>query len=553
MKWQRFTLILLLMAFSGRADAALSVSPSILEAEAFPGATKRLSFAIQNSLADPIRCSVSFLSMRVTGDGLPTPVEDAPRSCRDWLTLKEPSFELGPRAGRQVFIDLKCPRETTGGYYALISCDAEETGVSPSDEITQDGLRASVKFRHRNYIVIMLTVRGGLLEAIAEPGAPLFSMNEDGRSLNMGVPLRNRGNIHTRVVGNVEVLSIEGQPLGEQPLSAGRGFLLPMHERLLQTQSPLNLTDGEYIASITLQDLGRQTPMKARFPFNLRNGIPELVSSDDSTSQKEEVFPPPGFVISPPITEIELRPGAAKRIPLEIVNLTRETLPIRTEMLHWERTPDGQDFVLRSQAAHGHSAIPSLSISPDTFELPPLGKRRVLLTASTNSPLEGEQYAAVTGFRQDVKLDDSPMALSRRSTLVRLTSPTPVSAMVRVDGLSSPKLESKGYIFEATVSNTGLVGATLDVSLEVKDSQGSAIDKLTVPEIRNTLVQAGGKRLIRFLWTRILTPGDYESELLLRYDPNLPALTHKSRFRITETNAIEPLPAAFQLDGGVTE
>lgn len=540
---QRLSVLVLLALWASGAEAALSVSPNILEAEEYPGGMQTFNVSLQNDDQSTLDCSIAVYSMRIMGEGLPTAVEDAPRSCRDWIRPKEPTFVLGPKSGKQVIFDLKCPRETSGGYYAIIAFDGKDSGAAnPVSAGDEGGIKASIRFAHRVYVVVMLTVKGGEIQAIVDAGAPVFRNLKDGRSISLEVPVRNRGNIHTRIVGNAEIRSKDGQVLSSSRLASGKGFLLPMHERLLMTEEPLNLTDGIYQAIVALQREDVQTPMTTAFPFEIRNGAPVIINSATSSGESTDV--PPGFILKPPTLNMTVNAGATQRLPLEIINLTKQNLPVRLEVLEWNREADVQDLVSRTPAAHGHSGVPLLKVEPAQFALPPLGKRRVLVSAAGNANLKGDVYAAITGFRNDVKLSETDKALARRSSLVLVKSSQPTLITGEITDLSVPRKDASGLIFEAVVANMGDVGFNPDATLSLRDARGALVDKVTDPENANIMIQAGGSRRHLFTWTRILPPGEYVTEFSVRIDPNAPALSRKGGFRLTEDNKIVPVATA---------
>ena len=82
--------------------------------------------------------------------------------------------------------------------------------------------------------VVMLTAPGPDISARIEAGQPVLQESKSSGYL-VSVP-GQRGNIHARMGGTVEVRSDAGQMVEQFPLTAGRGFLLPEQERLFESR-----------------------------------------------------------------------------------------------------------------------------------------------------------------------------------------------------------------------------------------------------------------------------------------------------------------------------
>jgi hypothetical protein len=91
------------------------------------------------------------------------------------------------------------------------------------------------------------------------------------------------------------------------------------------------------------------------------------------------------------------------------------------------------------------------------------------------------------------------------------------------------------------IKNTGNVGVFPDISISVQNTAGDSVGKLTNPEARSSLVQAGGECEIKMLWNQVLDPGAYTGVLTLRYDPNTPPLSSRTQFEIVAPGGTDPV------------
>ena len=114
--------VLLLPLCAPAAQAQLALPPTIVEPRSYPGGLSTFTLSVVNNGDRPLDCTASRYAMEVRGSGLPTPVDDAPRSCRDWLEVQPASFTLSPKQGQRLVCRVCPPKDAAGGDYAPLSC-----------------------------------------------------------------------------------------------------------------------------------------------------------------------------------------------------------------------------------------------------------------------------------------------------------------------------------------------------------------------------------------------------------------------------------------------
>ncbi len=511
--------------------AQMALSPTILELKAYPGGFQTFFLSVSNNGKTPLRCTVSVSAMDVMGSGLPVAVENSPRSAKDWITLEPAEFELAPSSGKRIVGRIRPPRGTVGGYYALISVLGVPRGAARDGQEGAKGLKAGVRFLHRVQAVVLMTVPGSKIKAIIEPGEPFIQLFEQGAGYTINVPIRNRGNIHDRIKGVLDIKSEAGQMVERFELAAGRGFILPKQERVFTSKGTINLPDGIYSAGIRL-NRSSGGPMRTFFPFAVKGGKPELVEITDKL-RRELMNQSTGFLIVPAQLSLNLKGGERRLKPVELRNLTRKPIRIQARVMEWQRNDLGFDLVKNESAEHGHSASDWLSLRITEFELAPLGRRQVPLSIHLPKSAEGEGYAAVTFSRSGTQLDESPKGLAKRSVLVQVGARGTARPNADIEKIWVIKQSNGTYNLLAGIRNTGNIGYVPDISFKLIDKFNNDLGRKK-PINKSGLIQAGGTGLLEANWSEVLPPGEYTMEVVLRYDPNSPPAIKRKKINIGE-------------------
>jgi len=529
------------LLFCAPVAAQLGISPIIIEMRAHPGAVGTFRLNITNTGKQPLECSVRVSSMAVRAGGLPVEVEDAPRSCKDWITVNPQKFTLKRTEGKRLICRVRVPKDTGGGYYAIISTHGVPQAPG-GDEGRRPGVAAGIKLTHRGLVPVMLTVPAPRIRAIIDAAVPIIKAAEGGRGYTLDLPVRNRGNIHCRMGGTVEVRSDAGQLIKRFTLEAGRGFILPMHERLFKSRMRVNLPDGVYLAKIDLSTKGA-APMRTAFPFYIKQGRPTVAKLTEELKAKL-MKESAGFTVTPLQMLVSLRPGGRRMQAVELVNMTRKAIPVQVSLIEWYRTPTGRDLVSSVKPPHGRSGIEWIALRDEKIELRPLSRQRVPLTVSLPKAATGERYAAVTFDRTDVKLDASLAARARRSALLRLWAEGTGMQIAEVTDFRAARKPNGMVELAVRFKNTGDLSIAPEASFSIQDADGRTIGKAS-PSAASFAVQAGGEGVVSAQWPRVLEPGTYTVQGTLRFSASKPPIVRRTKFTVLELPQAQTGPATI--------
>lgn len=522
---------------STTAFGQLTVSPIIIELRAYPGGLRTFTFSIGNTGKEPLECTIRVSAMTVSGGGLPVEVEDAPRSCKDWITVEPDTFRLAPMEGKRLVCRVRPPRETAGGYYAIISCHgAPQRG---GDERTaESGVGAAIKFSHRALVPVLLTIPAAQLRAIIEAGNAIITRGRGANGYTLEIPVRNRGNIHTRMGGTIQIHSEAGQLIDKFELAAGRGFILPQHERLFTGKVPMNLPDGVYVARARLEAEHSGQPMRNAFTFYISDGQPAVAEITDELRAKLEAQSV-GFTVVPPQMLVALRPGARRSQAVELINLTKDTIPVRASLMEWHRKPDGQDLISNEKPSHGRSGKASMDLHQYEIELRPLSRRRIPVIVALPKEATGEEYAAVTFDRADVQPDALPGNRVRRSVLFRAYAQGTGTASADITHFEATRKPNGAIDLSVRFHNTGDVSIVPEATFKIADENGKSVGKIK-PTLVPPFVQAGCEGVILSEWSRVLDAGNYTAELTFRAARNKPPVTKRTEFVVPKVSESQP-------------
>lgn len=204
-------IFLLFSALSGKAlgSISLEVTPPFLELTVASGIRRTLTIEVANTGDErvTVQCFLADISLSPEGNVILLPEESTPFSLAPCVTLpKEVSFSLEPRKRRVVSVQVRFPREVQGGRYGVVVFE-----VVPQNP---KGYALGV----RTGVLLFLVPR-----APREQRITLDLEEQEGKLL---VVLRNEGDTHVHVRGELLVRSREGKILKRLVFPEGNPLLL---------------------------------------------------------------------------------------------------------------------------------------------------------------------------------------------------------------------------------------------------------------------------------------------------------------------------------------
>ena len=516
-------------------QAQLSISPVVAEVTVRPGGQETFGIGITNSGSKALNITVSFSPMEVSPAGLPLVAENAERGCNSWITGTLMSLALKPKENRVLRFAVRAPREACGGYYALIVCNA----VPQKDSSPGPRTRANMTFSYRNLVPVMVVVPGGGIRAEFVGGTPSMVRNPEGTGYLMKVPIRNQGNIHARLAGKVEIRTEDGQVVETANLSAGRGYVLPAHERTFENKTALSLPDGSYLARVVIQVGDSTRPMFSVFPFYVSKGNALFTPLNDEIRARLQVQSA-GFMISPQTLQMDLRQGERRMQTVLLANLTPQPIPLRVRVMEWVRTAVGDDLVTSSPLVVGRSGLGTLIPRQSEIVIPAKGKSRFVYNLQMPPGAKGEYYAALTFDRSDRQLDSSPKEQARRSVLVRSQAKGTGTRAVAITRFEAVRKPNGAMSFDLAIKNTGDVGISPEVNIRVLDKTGGEVGRPEAENPSSIFIQAGGEGARAYQFNRILDPGEYVAQVSVLSGANERPVDQRAPFSVMPSGGAPP-------------
>jgi hypothetical protein len=239
-------------ASNANAADGLQISPALVEVNAEPGKSYAIELSVTNVTASDLAfdSAVNDFSARdETGTPSVNLDSDLPAtaSIRSWVTIVD-SFDLDARQTRKLTATLEVPADAEpGGHYGVIRF----SGRSPELQSSGVGLAASAG------TLVLVRVAGAtdeMLDLITFQAA----QNGQGSGFFENGPLdfvmrfENKGNVHLKPIGQVEVRDMFGNKVETLTVNPSNGNVLPGSVRRFQAVLDKQWLFGRYTADISI-------------------------------------------------------------------------------------------------------------------------------------------------------------------------------------------------------------------------------------------------------------------------------------------------------------
>ena len=234
------------------------------------------------------------------------------------------------------------------------------------------------------------------------------------------MPVTNRGNIHTRVSGNVSLWTESGTRLESAPFEAGRGYVIPGKTRNLIASGTNILSDGYYMARITIQTTDRAT-MSNSFAFSIYKGETYPGASNEKITGLLKASSP-GFSLKEPFKQRNITPGGSSFLPVLMINTMKENLTLVPRQVNCNSNEFGQVQSGEADSIQTRSAVSWTEFPEDHAILVPGQSGSFKIKINPPADIKGEYYAAIV-FDSDKPNPDLPAEfMAGRTQLIALTS-----------------------------------------------------------------------------------------------------------------------------------
>lgn len=232
-----------------RAAVAFMVEPVLLELEVDPGSTYTASLSVipAGPESGQVTVDISDWILDSGGNLRLLPPGAVPRSASRWLQLAPNALELSGESSATVRLTLNIPAQgVAGAYWTMVLLRG-----APVVDTRRPGVAVQVQVGVPVYVVVRGTGRPRVELAGFEVEPP--SGSSPGRAV---VQIRNGGNVHARVAGQVELRDEQGEPVGR--LELPQGLVLPGMTRRFQVELSKDLKPGLYVALATIATQQRE-------------------------------------------------------------------------------------------------------------------------------------------------------------------------------------------------------------------------------------------------------------------------------------------------------
>lgn len=196
------------------AQLGLGMVPMRVEIHMTPGQEYSGALKLSNQSDAKTRVRAEVLDFNL--DDKTTPQfernlpQEAPYSCKTWLTLNPMELELDNGGSTSARYTLRAPANVAEGSY---NCAAGFTTLPSAEQATQGiGMRMAVRIVAAIYVVVgSPQVLGGLKEFKLEAVPPTKDKKEGG--WQAVVVMQNQGAMYFRPTGKLEILDDKGQVL----------------------------------------------------------------------------------------------------------------------------------------------------------------------------------------------------------------------------------------------------------------------------------------------------------------------------------------------------
>jgi hypothetical protein len=388
-------------------------------------------------------------------------------------------------------------------------------------------------------VAILVTVVTPRLRGILQPDLPSLELvREAGRTKwRASVRVVNKGNIHERVEGRVDILDLDLRRVAEAPLATGKGYVLPDGTREFQAEGSSGLRDGTYTVRVRLGRKGENARLTAVRVVCLADG--RVTAGDPSPQALASARLALGeFCVESPNVGIKCAPGARTFAQIRVRNRSAEAVRLAPRLLRWSVDRTGK-LVISSKAG-GRDASSWVAVAPQAITLPPKGTGSVRLSvAPPRGLVGGEYYAAVLFARPDEELPTDPSLLSDRAGLVTIGVGNQVSPKVVVSDVSVRPRPPSGFVFSYTLTNNGNGRAWPTASISVTDARGERVEPTADVKESEWPLMPGTSRDYRVEWDRLLAPGSYTATAMVETTGHKELASARITFEATNAGELD--------------
>lgn len=540
------TALLMLSPFT-LINAAMQLIPSIQEIEVHRGRTATFTVTVRNIEDADVPSRFEVLDMDISEEGIPFAADSGwARGCSDWITLDKPEVIIKSQESIKLLGTVNVPKDAEGGYYALIRASFSAQ-VIPMKDSKGKMKESGISLENQAIVVLLFSVGSSRNRPEIIPDTLLlypegkegdeFSLDTDARKVwEVVMPVRNDGNIHTKVSGLVGFWTEGGMLLESAPLKAGKGYILPGRIRNFKAKGTNILNDGYYMFRLTLQTSEGRSVTNS-FPFAIYEGE---VYPGALTEQLQELIraSSPGFILKDPFTSRKVTPGGSTYLAVDLRNTINDTVRLVPRLIDWCLDENGKPILGEGKGIQPRSCGSWLEFDEEPITLLPGRGKSFKIGVSSPSDMVGEFYAAIV-FDPERKRPDLPEEfLSARTQLIAVSNPKDAEYKIKIDSATIKPVEIDDLNYHELrirVHNLGNMHCTVtgnmnlskEVAPDIYDSYGKKRDFGN----SDVFILPGGNRTFD-IYVSNLETGKYRLALVVNYQSDVEPEVMYQTFRI---------------------
>jgi hypothetical protein len=540
-------LVVMLLACAANASGQLTVIPLLQEETVNRGGMTPFELRVTNHGDEAVSLAVEAHPMDVAPDGLPMMVDGTSEmSCAEWISFSPKEVALAAQGAATIRGVIRAPGDAQGSYCALLVA-SYRPGLDEVIFGEQGKSKASLNLGIGVSSVLLVTVRSSENKVSLRPDSLLLHTGREtgssagplksGKSADIwhaDLGVENTGSVYTVVRGEVSIWTEDFRLIERARLSAGRGYVLPRHKRLLSAAGTKPLPDGVYVVRVNLQPRGGG-PVQGTFPYSVVDGVAKSGAASERVRELIALATP-AFTLSRNSLDYSILPGVKRTEGIQLTNLSAESLYVSPRLADWMLNKDGR-LVLdpesspdAAEADLSRSALAWLDVTPNPIVLPPRRSATAKVTLSAPDLIDGEYYAAVV-FDTGSEVADLPDEIELpRTVIVTASSPGQVKYLAEVASVEHTRVSSLLRNFTVNVENKGNVHCFVDGTVTIFDlSYKQMLDPVAFGG-PGDFVLPGRSRGYVVSCTGSLPPGRYEAVIEVKYNEQSPPAISKIKF-----------------------
>lgn len=392
---------------SAQSEITILYAPMVIELAGERGRSVPFEISIINQSRTStayFRSEVSGLLERSDGVYVPRQRDDWEFDASDWVDLEETEFAVPPGGMHVIRGRVQIPRQSSASGYATVITELLPEPAPPGVEASTayhqrftTALEISVGRQHRRSAYI------SELRVVPTGSAPDLAMAYGRDGLLFLASVRNDGDVHVRVQGQLIIRDSSGRRVRTVPLGSGRGVIIP--EAMIDLGSVLmGLLPGEYEAEARI-NYGGHRPAIARATFQIDDNLTGVAGIVAGRTMRVDA--------TPTLIDLTMPRHGYRAGTITVSNMDSADVRFRVHVEELLHDPDGIPIPVDEGVIMPYSASEWVSIRPEEFVLRPGQRRNVVVGFQVPEGVVGGRYARI---RVEAELADTPDGEDRITT-----------------------------------------------------------------------------------------------------------------------------------------